>query len=98
MGRRSDRVGFRAADVATAPYPGLATDLQPPLCVLLSQAPARRSVNETIFEDRLDWLTELARMGADDHRQRPAARHDPRAIARCTAPRSRSATCGPAPH
>ncbi len=64
-GAPSSGLGLRAVDIATAPYPGLATDLQPPLCVLLSQAHGASQVNETIFEDRLDWLAELARMGAD---------------------------------
>jgi len=59
------RTGYRAHDVSTAPYPGLATDLQPPLGVLLSQAVGTSHVEETVFEDRLDWLTELARMGAN---------------------------------
>jgi UDP-N-acetylglucosamine 1-carboxyvinyltransferase len=57
--------GFRATDIETAPYPGLATDVQPPLCVLLSQAHGRSRVHEAIFEDRLDWLGELRRMGAN---------------------------------
>jgi UDP-N-acetylglucosamine 1-carboxyvinyltransferase len=56
---------WRACDITTAAYPGLATDLQPPTCVLLTQASGRSMVNETIFEDRLEWLTELRRMGAD---------------------------------
>ena len=56
---------YRACDLATAPYPGFATDLQPPTCVLLSQAVGMSHVQEAIFEDRLEWLTELARMGAD---------------------------------
>jgi UDP-N-acetylglucosamine 1-carboxyvinyltransferase len=55
---------FRPCDIETAPYPGLATDLQPPTCVLLTQANGRSAVHETIFEDRLEWLTELGRMGA----------------------------------
>jgi UDP-N-acetylglucosamine 1-carboxyvinyltransferase len=55
---------FKPADIETAPYPGLATDLQPPTCVMLSQATGRSTVHETIFEDRLEWLTELGRMGA----------------------------------
>jgi UDP-N-acetylglucosamine 1-carboxyvinyltransferase len=63
---------FRPIDVETAPYPGLATDLQPPTCVLLTQASGSSHVHETIFEDRLEWLSELRRMGArveiaDDH-------------------------------
>lgn len=56
---------FRPADIVTGPYPNLATDLQPPLCVLLTQANGRSRVNETIFEDRLEWMSELRRMGAD---------------------------------
>ena len=64
-GSALETTGYRAQDIATAPYPGLATDLQPPLGVLLSQATGTSHIEETIFEDRLDWLTELARMGAD---------------------------------
>ena len=56
--------GFRAVNIETSPYPGLATDLQPPTCVLLTQASGVSSVTEAIFEDRLEWLTELNRMGA----------------------------------
>ncbi len=56
--------GFRATDIETAPYPGLATDLQPPTAVLLTQATGRSSVHEAIFEDRLEWLSEVRRMGA----------------------------------
>jgi UDP-N-acetylglucosamine 1-carboxyvinyltransferase len=63
---------YRPVDVRTAPYPGLATDLQPPTCVLLTQADGTSQVHEAIFEDRLEWLAELRRMGAtidivDDH-------------------------------
>ena len=63
---------YRASDVATAPYPGLATDLQPPTSVLLSQARGTSRLHETIFEDRLEWLSQLGRLGArvelvDDH-------------------------------
>ncbi len=56
--------GFRAVDVETGAYPGLATDLQPPTSVLLTQADGRSRVHETIFEDRLEWMSELVRMGA----------------------------------
>ena len=56
---------YRPVDVATAAYPGLATDLQPPLSVLLTQADGRSTVHETIFEDRLEWLAELRKMGAE---------------------------------
>jgi UDP-N-acetylglucosamine 1-carboxyvinyltransferase len=55
---------FHAVDVETAPYPGLATDLQPPMSVLLTQANGRSTVHEAIFEDRLEWTSELRKMGA----------------------------------
>ncbi|MGZ8437603.1 MAG: UDP-N-acetylglucosamine 1-carboxyvinyltransferase [Candidatus Limnocylindrales bacterium] len=57
--------GYRACDVETAPYPGLATDLQPPTAVLLTQATGVSQVHEAIFEDRLEWLSEVRRMGAN---------------------------------
>ena len=56
--------GFHALDVETAAYPGLATDLQPPTGVVLTQATGTSRIHETIFEDRLEWLTEARRMGA----------------------------------
>ena len=73
--RGSNGVSLRAADVTTAPYPGIATDHQAPLSVLMTQADGVSTVEETIFEDRLDHLRELTRMGAaidviDDRRAR----------------------------
>jgi UDP-N-acetylglucosamine 1-carboxyvinyltransferase len=59
-----DPARLRAADITTAPYPGLATDLQSPTAVLLTQAQGTSRINETIFEDRLEWMDELRRMGA----------------------------------
>jgi UDP-N-acetylglucosamine 1-carboxyvinyltransferase len=69
---RARDCAFTAATIETAPYPGLATDLQPPTAVLLTQAEGTSLVHETIFEDRLEWLGEVRRMGAeidmvDDH-------------------------------
>jgi UDP-N-acetylglucosamine 1-carboxyvinyltransferase len=64
-GTALDGAGFRAVDVHTAAYPGLPTDLQPPTSVLLTQAVGTSRVDERIFEDRLEWTSELVRMGAD---------------------------------
>ena len=64
-GSALDGPGFEAVDIETAPYPGLATDLQPPTGVLLTQANGTSRVHEAIFEDRLEWLSEVGRMGAD---------------------------------
>lgn len=56
---------LRAVDVDTAPYPGFATDYQAPMSVLLTQASGVSTIRETIFEDRMDHVRELSRMGAD---------------------------------
>jgi UDP-N-acetylglucosamine 1-carboxyvinyltransferase len=63
--RATDGPPLRAVDVRTDPYPGFATDHQAPLSVLLTQADGVSRIHETIFEDRLDHLRELVRMGAD---------------------------------
>jgi UDP-N-acetylglucosamine 1-carboxyvinyltransferase len=62
--RCCDGPELRAVDVRTDPYPGFATDFQAPLSVLLTQASGVSTIHETIFEDRLDHLRELQRMGA----------------------------------
>ena len=72
IGGADDRITVRGAasgaylatDITTAAYPGLATDLQPPTGVLLTQARGRSTVHETIYEDRLEWLSDLGLMGA----------------------------------
>jgi UDP-N-acetylglucosamine 1-carboxyvinyltransferase len=56
--------GLTPVDISTGPYPELATDIQPPTTVMLTQAKGDSRVHETIFEDRLEWTGELARMGA----------------------------------
>jgi UDP-N-acetylglucosamine 1-carboxyvinyltransferase len=61
----SGRDGYLAVDIETSPYPGLPTDLQPPTCVLLTQANGSSRVHEAVFEDRLEFLAELRRMGAE---------------------------------
>jgi UDP-N-acetylglucosamine 1-carboxyvinyltransferase len=55
---------YRAVDVETAPYPGFATDLQSPASVLMTRCAGTSRLHETIYEDRLEWLTELRKMGA----------------------------------
>ncbi|CAN5810946.1 UDP-N-acetylglucosamine 1-carboxyvinyltransferase [soil metagenome] len=70
---------FSARDISTAPYPGLATDLQSPISVLLTQANGTSKLHETIFEDRLEWLSELRRLGAkvELHDEQHASIHGP---------------------
>lgn len=50
--------------VRTAVYPSFATDLQAPFSVLLTQAEGESQIFETLFEGRLNYLTELEKMGA----------------------------------
>lgn len=52
-------------DVVTQPYPGFPTDLQPPMVVYMCGCEGRSVVEETIFEGRLKYVSELLRMGAD---------------------------------
>jgi UDP-N-acetylglucosamine 1-carboxyvinyltransferase len=53
-----------AVEVATAPYPGFATDMQAQLMALLATANGRSVITETIFENRFMHVPELQRMGA----------------------------------
>jgi len=54
-----------AVDIHTYVYPGFPTDLQQPFGALLTQAVGESLIQETVFEDRLRYLAELARMGAN---------------------------------
>lgn len=55
---------LKATNLSTAPYPGLATDMQAQLMALLCRAEGASVLNETIFENRYMHVPELARMGA----------------------------------
>lgn len=62
-----------AKEIRTHEYPGLATDLQPPLTVLLTQADGMSLVHDPIYEGRLLYTDLLGKMGAhiilaDPHR------------------------------
>ena len=56
--------GHRAVNFKTQVYPGFPTDLQQPMSALLTTARGTSIVQETIFEQRLKHLDEIARMGA----------------------------------
>ena len=55
---------LRATDIQTYPYPGFPTDLQAPFTTVMSQAQGNSSIQETMFDGRLRYATELQRMGA----------------------------------
>ncbi|HUZ19717.1 MAG TPA: UDP-N-acetylglucosamine 1-carboxyvinyltransferase [Acidimicrobiales bacterium] len=52
-------------DVATLPYPGVATDYKPLLVTLLSVASGVSIVSENLFAGRFRYVDGLCRMGAD---------------------------------
>jgi UDP-N-acetylglucosamine 1-carboxyvinyltransferase len=56
---------LRSTDVATLPYPGIATDYKPMLSALLSVADGVGIVTENLFSGRFRYVEELVRMGAD---------------------------------
>lgn len=56
--------GLKAANVTTVPYPGFATDLQQPITPLLLLTEGTSVVTDTIYEQRVNHIPELVRMGA----------------------------------
>ncbi len=59
-----DASTIRGVDLRTQPFPGFPTDLQAPFMSLLATAEGSSMVVETIFENRLQHVAELQRMGA----------------------------------
>ena len=56
---------LRPVTIQALPYPGLATDLQAPMAVLLTQARGVSYVHERVFDNRLLYIGELRKMGAE---------------------------------
>ena len=63
--RAVKRHTLRAIDVSTGPFPGFATDLQPPLVAMLLRSDGRSLINENLYDGRFNYLPELTRMGGD---------------------------------
>lgn len=64
---------IRLERIQTMPYPGMPTDLQSAFAVLASQTFGKTLIHEPMYERRLEFLKELARLGArveilDPHR------------------------------
>lgn len=55
----------RPIDVATLPYPGIATDYLPMLVAVMCLADGTSYATENVFAGRFRYVGELARMGAD---------------------------------
>jgi len=51
-------------DVATLPYPGVATDYKPIITAMLTRASGVSVVTENLFDGRFRYVDELTKMGA----------------------------------
>ena len=58
------RKKIKGLNIKTAPFPGLATDMQAQIMVLLCKANNKSTIKENIFENRFLHVAELNRMGA----------------------------------
>ena len=56
---------MRAVQAQAVPYPGLATDLQPALAAFLTQCQGVSVIHERVYDNRLLYISELRKMGAD---------------------------------
>lgn len=52
-------------NIKTQPYPGFPTDLQPQICVLMCLANGVSYLNESVWDNRFRYVSELKRMGAN---------------------------------
>ncbi len=55
----------RGTDIETLPYPGFPTDMQAQFMALLTLSEGNSVIKETVFENRLQHVAELCRMGAN---------------------------------
>ena len=62
---RGNARDLRPLKIETAPFPGLATDLQALLMALLTAVPGESVIEESIYEGRFGHVAELCRMGAN---------------------------------
>ena len=56
---------LRGVQAQAVPYPGLATDLHPTLAAFLTQCSGVSVIHERVYENRLLYIGELRKMGAD---------------------------------
>lgn len=56
---------LRSIDIATLPYPGIATDYKPLVVVMLAVADGVGIVTENLYPGRFRYVEELVRLGAD---------------------------------
>ncbi len=56
---------IKGVDIETAPFPGFPTDLQAPFTTLMAIANGESNITETIFENRMNHVHLLNKMGAN---------------------------------
>ena len=56
---------IKGVDIETAPFPGFPTDLQAPFTTLMTIANGESKITETIFENRMNHVHLLNKMGAN---------------------------------
>ena len=56
---------LRAVSFQALPYPGLATDLHSPMAAMLTQAQGVSIIHERVFDNRMLYVGELRKMGAE---------------------------------
>jgi UDP-N-acetylglucosamine 1-carboxyvinyltransferase len=62
--RGAGRVPLRPIDIQALPFPGFPTDQQAVMAVLLTQCHGVSKLRDRVYEDRLRYLEDLRRMGA----------------------------------
>ena len=55
---------LNSVNMTTSPFPGFPTDLQAPYMALMTTANGTSKIKETVFENRMNHVKELNRMGA----------------------------------
>lgn len=56
---------LHSTEIQALPFPGFPTDLQAAFAVLMTQAKGQSRIFERVFNDRLRYAAELAKLGAD---------------------------------
>ncbi|MEX2237314.1 MAG: UDP-N-acetylglucosamine 1-carboxyvinyltransferase [Dehalococcoidia bacterium] len=54
-----------ATSLQAFPYPGMATDMQPPFAALLTQGNGVSYIHERVFDNRMLYVAELRKLGAE---------------------------------
>ena len=58
---------IKGVNVITRPYPGFPTDLQAPFMALMATAKGSSKIKEKVFENRMQHVSQLKKMGASIH-------------------------------